>query len=309
MAKSYDFSSKFQQPLVDTAFFDSPQKSVRNKMTINSLTNSYIPLEDKSYREILKNYTKQKVNNSKPSHYSSYSYHESNANELLKQQIFASVNKSTTLKPKIVLSTHTSLSTSKRVNGLKMLNSFVFHKNTLTDMCFHLGKIWTVGLDYRLCSWNPIKPYSFFNGSSKVIHKRGIIGVTGYKDALITASKDGIVKLSNENQKNFTIKAHKTCLSSLASNSEYFITANDKIKIWNDSNLICKYKSDKIKSLEMLNKDIFLSGGIDNLKLWDVRIKTSVSEFFSIGTFLKCIKWDEYSFWSGSEHQLQVIYN
>ena len=216
-----------------------------------------------------------------------------------------SVQKSANFKPKLIYSINKSLDISFKELNFKIKSSHSQHKNTLTDICYHNNKIWTVGLDYKLNSWNP---NNLSLDESRTAHNRGIVGVIKYKNLLITAAKSGKIKLWKEKFAN-QIQAHKNSLRCISENSDYFITANESIKLWTENTNFSEFFPNTcVLSLTGLCPDTFLTGCKDKIILWDKRLSRSVSEFIGNGPFLQGIKWDDFTFWSASDCCLNVIF-
>jgi WD domain, G-beta repeat len=189
-------------------------------------------------------------------------------------------------------------------SSIEESNVYDGHYNTLTSITYLNKKIWTVGLDYKLKSWDSRDMSQL---SSITAHSRGVVAVDCYNSQLVTCAKDGKLKIWNNNCAH-QVQAHPGVVKALEVHSNYIITANNSIKLWQGFKVVQEYPEGGIVSLCSFNKSGFLSGTKTAVYLWDVRAKYAVSKFVGPGPFLKCMAWDECSFWTGSDTQATVIY-
>jgi WD40 repeat protein len=159
-----------------------------------------------------------------------------------------------------------------------------------------------VSLDYTLKSWDP---QSLEELSSIRAHKRGIVSVSSYKGYVLTGCKDGSIKYWKD-QSAFTIQAHNS-LSCLSTLSDSILSGGENIKVWEGLQLVHEYADYVAFSLLPLFSHTFISGGKNKLSLFDTRTDSEVSDFLSVGPFVSCSKWDDFSFWSLSDIGLIVF--
>lgn len=267
-----------EEDLFGTACFDSPQKKPK---TTRKNT-------DTSYKDILKEYIQKR-----PNHSSSSSVQVSHIHDLFKNySISQFVNKPLPKRRESPI--------MGKEPKISLGNFSTQHTNKLTDFCFCLGKIWSVGLDYRVVCYNPL---DFSVVSKEVIHSRGIIGVANYKNRLVTASKGGDLKVYNEQMR---VKAHSGGVKNIAAIGDFLVTSNDSVKVWSDFKVIRKY-SEKVSSVNWMPDGLFSTTGLGKILIWDIRCTGPVTEFKGKENYLKSLSWDEYTFWSLSENLLQVF--
>jgi hypothetical protein len=285
--------------LQDTARFNSPVKT--------SISRSSKAVEDLKRRHC-NNTFKYSAPAPKTNifcHNSSNSFQLDHIKNLFGSQNALEPHKSVALRCNYSNSISRSLDLTKRNDSLKIIASRLKHSNTLTDICFYREKIWTCGLDYKVNCWNT---ENLSLKSSEMRHNKGIIGLVTYKDLMLTAARDGRVKYWSDYHSTYSIKAHKGGIKSIESTADYFITGSESIKLWSDASLMHEYSHPYNYSLTSLNLDSFVCGGVDKLNLFDKRARNSVSEFICTGVYFKCIKWDDFTFWTGSDVGLIVLF-
>jgi len=210
----------------------------------------------------------------------------------------------------------------------------VAHRNTVTDLCFTKGKLWSVGLDYTLHGWNIMPsrdPYFTVMNSWKLgntisplisqrVHSRGINSIEHIDSGLmVTGGSDNMIKLwklSRGIKGIWKVQGHEgsvTCLGVASPRSLLSGGSEGKIKVWDvESRKIAKeYEEDfqKIECLKMYSPSTFMSGCSDSkAKLWDIRTARSISSFTDHNGPVTCIElWDDYSFYTGGlDYKIRV---
>lgn len=300
-------TTRYREPnneFQDTAVFDSPIKKNKKHPIVNSVESYKVNGDDFSYREILKYYINSDKNSRKNAvRVKSRSYQTDSINQLIKTHCESEANKANIFKPKLISSINKCTTWRKKDLKIKLTKSTLKHRNTLTDICYCEGKLWTVSLDYTLKSWDP---QSLEELSSIRAHKRGITSVSSYKGYVLTGCKDGSIKYWKD-QAAFTIQAHNS-LSCLSTLSDSILSGGENIKVWEGLQLVHEYTDYVAFSLLPLFSHTFISGGKNKLSLFDTRTDSEVSDFLSVGPFVSCSKWDDFSFWSLSDIGLIVFF-
>lgn len=192
-------------------------------------------------------------------------------------------------------------STPSTFASLSISESYHEHSNTLTDICYSNENLYSVGLDYKLNTWDC---FTMKTIKKSVVHSRGVVAVTSHLDHIVTAAKDGKVKYWGK--ENFSWMAQTGGVKALEAIAGSLITSGDTVNIWKDKRLDREYSENKVLSIASTSNFVFVTGGAKCLKIWDTRENSFSSLISENGPFFKCLAWDDVSCWTGSEVDIKV---